>query len=127
MSKKQNRNNATCIICGKEYHLCIGCDRTKTNWKSWKMITDTENCYNIYKVLNDYGYKKITKLEARKLLKELDLSEKDTFKESVRNKIDEIMSTKKKKVVEELVKEVAAVAESVTEEIPVVENIAVDV
>lgn len=88
---KQNNNNATCIICGKEYHLCIGCDRTKTNWKSWKMITDTENCYNIYKVLNDYGYNKISKDEARELLKKLDLSDIDNFRDGVKNRIKDII------------------------------------
>ena len=91
MSKKQNKNNATCIICGKEYHLCIGCDRTKTNWKSWKMITDTENCYNIYKILNDYGYGKMSKDEARELLNQLDLSDVDNFREGVKNRINNIM------------------------------------
>ena len=89
--------NSTCIICGKKYHLCIGCDRTKANWKSWKMITDSENCYKIYKVLNDYNYKKITKEEAQKMLNELDLSGLDTFKESVKEKIKAILKKKKNK------------------------------
>ena len=124
---KTKEPNATCAICGKKYHLCIHCDKTKDNWKSWKVIVDDSNCYEIFKVLNDYNFKKITKLEARKLLKELDLSEKNTFKESVRNQIDEIMAAKKKKVVEEPVEEIAAIAEPVIGEVSVVENISMDV
>lgn len=124
---KVKEPNATCAICGKKYHLCIHCDKTKDNWKSWKVIVDTSNCHEIFKVLNDYNFKKITKLEARKLLKEIDLSEKNTFRESVRNQIDEIMAAKRKKATEEFVEEAVVIMESVIEEVPVVENISMDV
>lgn len=107
---KQNRDNATCIICGKGYHLCIACERTKGNWKQWKMITDTENCYDIYHVLNDYNFGKITKDEARILLEKLDLKEVDSFRESVKKMIKEIMkkerTVKPVKVAAEIVEEV---------------------
>lgn len=95
MLKANKEKNATCIICGKDYHLCIACERNKSNWKPWKALTDTENCYEIYKVLNDYGFNKISKEEARNLLSKLDLSNVDTFKESVKTKIKEIMKTKR--------------------------------
>ena len=89
------KDNATCIICGKGYHLCIACERNKGNWKSWRTITDTENCYKIYKVLNDYNFNKISKNEAKALLEELDLNNLETFKENIKEKIKEIMKTKK--------------------------------
>ena len=54
MAKKEANTN--CILCGKPYHLCIICDSTKPDWKRWKTITDTENCYNIYVILNDYNF-----------------------------------------------------------------------
>lgn len=108
---KIKEENATCIVCGKKYHLCIACERSKATWKSWKMITDTENCYEIYKVLNDYKFNKISKEEARSLLEKLDLKGVDTFKESVKNTIKEIMKrkrisrTEKEKEVTEVVTE----------------------
>ena len=89
------KNNAVCIICGKEYHLCIACERNKGNWKSWRTITDTENCYKIYKVLNDYSFNKISKNEAKALLENLDLKNLNSFKEKIKEKIKEIMKTKK--------------------------------
>ena len=89
------KDNATCIICGKGYHLCIACERNKGDWKSWRTITDTENCYKIYKVLNDYNFNKISKNEAINLLEELDLNSLDTFKENIKEKIKEIMTEKK--------------------------------
>lgn len=92
---KIKEENSTCIICGKKYHLCIACERSKTNWQQWKVIADTENCYKIYKVLNDYNFNKISKEEARSLLGKLDLKEVDSFKENVKKQIKDIMRNKK--------------------------------
>ena len=108
---KIKEENSTCIICGKKYHLCIACERSKTNWQQWKVIADTENCYKIYKVLNDYNFNKISKEEARSLLGELDLKEVDSFKENVKKQIKDIMRNKKAhkitraKEIEEIVKD----------------------
>ena len=96
---RQQKENATCIICGKKYHLCISCERNKETWKKWKMITDNENCYNIYNVLNDYNFNKISKNDARMLLDELDLTDVKTFKNSVIQIIEEIMKAEKTDVV----------------------------
>ena len=49
MAKKQN--NAACAVCGKDYYLCIACDRHKSTWKPWMVIVDNENCYNIYDIV----------------------------------------------------------------------------
>lgn len=87
--------NSTCAICGQKYHLCVACERKKSTWKSWRMFVDKENCYNIYKVLNDYHFKKIEKDEARELLLKLDLSELDTFKEGIKEKINDILLVEK--------------------------------
>lgn len=94
MLKKENDKNATCIICGKEYHLCIACERTKSTWKHWKIIADNENCYKIYKIVNDYNFNKISKDEAKDLLKKCNLAELESFKDNVKNVIKEIMETK---------------------------------
>lgn len=90
-----SEKNATCIICGKKYHLCIACERNKSNWKFWKVLTDTENCYKVYQVVNDYNFNKISKDEARVLLEALDLSELETYKDSVKKTIKDILKTKR--------------------------------
>jgi hypothetical protein len=100
---KIREENATCIVCGKKYHLCIACERSKATWKPWKMVADTENCYEIYKVLNDYNFNKISKEEARKLLEKLDLKDVNTFKEKSKNKIKEIMKRKKAPKIEKII------------------------
>ena len=120
--KKQNEN-ATCIICGEKYHLCIACERNKGTWKPWKMITDSENCYGIYQVVNDYNFKKITKEEARIQLGKLDLSKSYTFKDNVKKVISEIM--KKKKKVEKPVEivETVEIVEADTVKVEAVETV----
>ena len=124
--QKKVEENAVCIICGKPYHLCIACERTKSTWEQWKIIADTENCYKIYNVINDYRFNKISKDEARNLLKELDLNELDTFKESTKKVIKEILATKKgykpiktKEIIEEVkeITEEVKVEGNTTEEI----------
>ena len=86
--------NSTCIICGQKYHLCIACERTKATWKQWKIITDSENCYEIYNIVNDYNFNKISKDEAKTLLEECDLTGLETFRENVKNTINEIIGAK---------------------------------
>lgn len=109
MAKKEL--NAKCIICGKGYHLCIACERKNANWKPWKVIADTENCYNIYNVVNDYNFDKISKEEACKLLKDLDLTEMPSFKANVKAIIEKIMPTKTTAVKEEKTEEVVVEVE----------------
>ena len=91
----KKESNSTCVICGQKYHLCVACERKKATWKSWRMFVDKENCYNIYKVLNDYHFNKITKDEAKELLLKLDLSGLDNFKENIKEKINDILLVEK--------------------------------
>lgn len=88
-----NEINHYCIICGKGYHACNSCNEIKT-FTPWRALTDTIEHFQLYMVLQDYIDKKITKAEARKELSNFDLSEKDTFKDSAKNAINEILNTK---------------------------------
>ena len=73
--KKKEHLNAECIICGKKYHLC-----SCPGEEAWKWCADTANCYKIYKIIQDFNDKVITKDEAKDALKEVDLTEYKTFK-----------------------------------------------
>lgn len=90
-----NKDNATCLICGKKYHLCITCERTRATWKPWKMIVDNENCYDIYQIINDYMFGKMSKDDAKAKLEKLNLSELNSFNDNVKTVINEIVDEKK--------------------------------
>ena len=85
--------NHHCIICGKGYHSCDSCNEIKS-FTPWRTLTDTIEHFQLYNVLQDYVTKRITKFEARKELDKFNLSDKDSFTESAKNCIDEILKVK---------------------------------
>lgn len=88
MSKEINH---WCVICGKGYHACDSCNEIKS-FTPWRSLTDTLEHFKIFTVLKDYNNHRISKNEAKKLLSGIDLSGKDTFKDSARKVLDEILS-----------------------------------
>lgn len=107
MEVKKSRNNAICITCGKPYELCLACERTKSNWQPWKMFADTKNCYDVYEIINDYKFENITKEKAKELLENCNLTDLNSYKDSIKDIINEILSTKEVKEVEETIEEVS--------------------
>ena len=83
-------NNSTCSICGKEYYLCLSCQNHKLT--PWKLHTDTSEHYKIYQILHGYTCDIYTKEEARNKLKNVDLSDLETFRESIKDRINDILS-----------------------------------
>jgi hypothetical protein len=112
MAKKTE--NAICVVCGNKYHLCVACNRDKSNWKSWNIIADKEECYNIYNIVSKYVAKDITKSEAKELLNAFDLSNLENFKDVMKAKIKEILELRDNKIVETIVEEI--VSEETTED-----------
>ena len=89
----ENKNNATCAICGKGYYMCLSCkDMTKLH--PWKMHTDTSEHYKIYQILRGYNTKVYSKEEARLKLQMVDLSDFDNLRDNIKNIINDIMDTK---------------------------------
>lgn len=86
MSEKINH---WCILCGKGYHACDSCNEIKT-YSPWRTLTDTIEHFKIFIVLKDFHNKIISKEEAKAKLSEYDLSEKDSFKDSAKNVLNEI-------------------------------------
>ena len=117
--------NAVCVVCGNKYHLCVACERDKSNWKSWNIIADKEECYNIYNIVSKYIAKDITKPEAKEALNSFDLSNLNNFKDVMKNKIKEILelrdNTTEKVVVEDIICE-ENIVEDTTEKIKVVDE-----
>ena len=96
MSEKYN---ATCTICGKPYKICRTCQEIKS-FTPWRTITDTLQHYTLFLVLSEYSRTK-DKAKAKDELSKCDLSEKESFKDSVKNMIDEIMKEDTIKIIEE--------------------------
>lgn len=89
------RINHYCIICGKGYHACDSCAEIR-KLNPWRLLTDTQSCFQIYGTLGQYQDGIIDKDTAREQLLRHDLSEKDTYKESARKLINEILDEPKK-------------------------------
>lgn len=97
MSEKYN---ATCAICGQPYKICRTCQEIKS-FTPWRTITDTLQHYSLFLVLSEYSRTK-DKTKAKDELSKCDLSEKELFKDSVKNMIDEIMKEDAIKIIEEI-------------------------
>lgn len=86
--------NHWCVVCGNGYHACDSCDEIKS-FMPWRKLTDTAMHYQVFTVLKEYNNKLISKVEAIETLSRLDISDKDTYKDSAKKVLDEILSEDK--------------------------------
>lgn len=89
------KNNAVCDICGKPYHVCNTCKEV-LNFKPWRSVTDTMQHYKIFLAVSDYTRKK-DKVNAKAALENCDLSDLETFRDDIKDVINEIMADNKRK------------------------------
>ena len=85
----KKNNNVKCVVCGKGYHLCMSC-KDKIAMKPWKVLTDTSEHYKVHQVISGYRGGIYTKDEARVALENIDISDKNTYLDSVKKVLDEI-------------------------------------
>ena len=86
--------NHWCVVCGNGYHACDSCDEIKS-FTPWRKLTDTAMHYQVFTVLKEYNNKLISTAEAIEMLSQLDISDKDTYKDSAKKVLDEILSEDK--------------------------------
>ena len=110
-----NKINLWCIICGTGYHACDSCDSMKS-FTPWRAIADTVDHYKIYVIIKQYKSNLITKEEARNMLLNIDLTGMENFKESVKNRLNEILKEEipirkqsKKKIINDVEEPVAEI------------------
>ena len=83
------KNNKTCICCQKKYTFCLNCSDFD-HLPRWMAIYHDENCKKISDVVSNYNFNHITKEQAREILDQCDLSNKENFNKMVKETIDEI-------------------------------------
>ena len=96
MAKTQRK----CVMCGTVYEHCGHCGAAPQLWKN---IFCSENCRDIYDVLNKYDGKLITKEDGVERLKAFDLSVVTKFNDRFKALANEL--TPKKEVVKKQTKE----------------------
>lgn len=96
MAKTQRK----CVMCGTVYEHCGHCGAAPQLWKN---IFCSENCRDIYDVLNKYDGKLITKEDGIERLKAFDLSVVSKFNDRFKALANEL--TPKKEVVKKQINE----------------------
>jgi hypothetical protein len=66
-------NNKTCFVCGAAYRYCPHCAEFAHS-PNWMNMYDTEECKTIDETLGSFWFKHITKDEALKRLKGINLN-----------------------------------------------------
>jgi hypothetical protein len=95
-------NNATCSVCGRSYHKCLSC-RDSMKLQPWKVFTDTAEHYKIFQVVRGFSTGVYTKDEFKSKLKNMDLSDLESYKEHIKTLIKDALK-EDELVVETIVK-----------------------
>lgn len=89
----QNKNNAVCSICGKEYYKCISC-KDMMDLHPWKRYVDIPEHYKIYQIIHGYSTGIYTKEEAKNKFKNIDLSDFNILRDNIKKVISDITKEK---------------------------------
>lgn len=110
------KNNATCSICGNDYHICLSC-KDKINLHPWKIFCCSVDCYKTSQVVRGFSTGMYTKDEFKSRLKNIDLSNLDNYKEHIKALIKDAL--KEDEVIEVEVPIVEEVSKEMVIEKPV--------
>lgn len=94
------KNNATCSICGRDYHVCLSC-RDSVQLAPWKVHTDTAEHYKIYQIIRGFSTGVYDKNEAKDKLKNVDLSDLNELRPNIKKIIKDILKEPVLKLIEE--------------------------
>lgn len=95
-------NNRVCGICKKSYKYCPSC-AADAHRPTWMAVFCSENCREIYNVLDDCRYRSLSKKEAFDRLSVVDLSCTDKLPGYFKETLEEILTVEKDEVVETVV------------------------
>ena len=112
------KNNAKCSICGRDYYACLAC-KDSMSLSPWKSFTDTAEHYKVFQVVRGFSTGVYSKDEARTKLKNIDLSDIESFRPHINKIVKDIL---KEEIVEPVIDIEPMVVEDIkkNEEVPVV-------
>lgn len=105
------KNNTTCSICGKGYHLCMSC-KDAIQLSPWKIHCCSVDCYKVFQVVRGFSTGVYTKEEFKSKLQNIDLSNLDNYREHIKSLIKDAL---KEKSVVKAVEETKPVKTAATE------------
>ena len=108
-------NKRKCILCPThEYEYCGKCKPQETI-QTWRYIFDSENCRDIYKILENYVAKKINAIEAKQQLSNYVLPPIEEIQPTLRKNLEDILNQTKEisKEKEEVSKEDIIIEEEI--------------
>ena len=91
MAKK---NNAYCAICGNPYYVCMSC-LDSMRLSPWKIHTDTAEHFKVYQIIHGFTSNVYSKDEAKVKLKNVNLSDLNTFRPHIKQIIEDILKEEK--------------------------------
>lgn len=97
------RRTRECYLCGEKYSYCPTCSQDKTK-PTWMAEFHEVNCKTIFQTCTDFNMKLLTKDEAKKVLSDCNLSNKESFRSSVQKTLGAIFAEDKKPAVEKTAK-----------------------
>lgn len=90
----EQKNNAVCSICGRPYYKCLSC-KELMKLSPWRAFTDTPEHFKIFSIIKGVNTGVYTKREARRKLKNVDLSDFDSLRPNIQEIICDIMGHEK--------------------------------
>ena len=89
--------NHFCKICGKGYNACDTCVNQK-NYAAWRAIACTQDHFQAYMVLYEYGNGTLKKADAKEMLSKVDIEGWEGYAAHNRDVIAEILAEDEKPV-----------------------------
>lgn len=96
------KNNTTCSICGRDYHMCLSC-KDSISLAPWKVHTDTAEHYKVFQIVRGFSTGLYTKDEAKIKFENVDLSDLNDFRPHIKTIIKDILKEEKPAIVPAIV------------------------
>ena len=88
--------NRKCFCCSEIYSYCPDCSRTDALAPSWKSEFCSETCMTLWSTLTKFGMDRLTKLEAKSIISDLELKPIDSYAQCVQRDYAKVMKEEKK-------------------------------
>lgn len=83
-----------CLCCGKAYEYCPNCGKSS---EPWKIDFDSESCRDLFNVISGYNMGISNKENVNFVIDKYSITDYTIYKDSIRNKLESILSKKDEK------------------------------